>query len=188
MTDATGDVTRLLIDWREGKEAALDQLTPLIYQELRKLAGAYMRRERGEHTLQPTALIHEAYVRLIDQSVPNFNSRTHFFGVAARLMRQVLVDFARTRQALKRGDGDKVPLNEAIAVGQEPTAALLDLNDALDLLATVNPQQAKVIELRYFGGLSRGEIAEALDISLARVKRDLAESEVWLRRELTPTA
>lgn len=188
MSDPAGDVTRLLIDWRDGNKAALDQLTPLIYQELRKLASAYMRRERGEHTLQPTALIHEAYVRLVDQTVPNFNSRTHFFGIAARLMRQVLVDFARTRQTLKRGEGQRAPLEEAMAIAQEPTAALLDLNAALERLAAINEQQAKVIELRYFGGLSRGEVAEALDISLARVKRDLSEAEAWLRTELAPPA
>jgi RNA polymerase sigma factor (TIGR02999 family) len=181
-----GDVTGLLIDWRGGDEAALEQLTPLIYQELRKLAGAYMRRERSDHTLQPTALINEAYVRLVDRAVPDFNSRTHFFGIAARLMRQVLVDFARSKQAVKRGDdGEKVDLDEALVVAEAPAAKLLDLNDALDRLAQINERQARVLELRYFGGLSRGEVAEALDISLARVKRDLAEAEDWLRIELS---
>ena len=180
----TSDVTGLLLDWRHGNEAALHELTPLIYDELRKLAAAYMRRERTDHTLQPTALINEAYVRLVNRETPAFNSRTHFFGIAARLMRQVLVDFARTRQAQKRGDGDKVPLDDALAIAPQPTAALLDLDAALERLGAVNPRHARVLELRYFGGLSRGEVAEALDISLARVKRDLSEAEAWLRREL----
>ena len=183
-----GDITGLLIDWRGGNKAALDNLTPLIYQELRKLASAYMRRERTDHTLQPTALINEAYVRMVDRTVPHFNSRTHFFGVAARIMRQVLVDFARTHQAAKRGDGLKSPFEDAMAIAAPPTAALVEVNDALDRLAAVNERQARVIELRYFGGLSRNEIAEALDISLARVKRDLTEAEAWLQSALNPAS
>lgn len=188
LSHQTGEVTRLLTDWREGNEAALAQLMPIIYQELRKLATAYLRRERLDHTLQPTALVHEAYVRLVDQRVPSFNGRSHFFGIAARLMRQILVDFARSRQTAKRDEGLKAPLEDAMAVAEAPAVALLDLNDALERLAAVNQRHAKVIELRYFGGLSRGEVAEVLDISLARVKRDIAEAEAWLRAELTPPA
>jgi len=186
MSETGTDVTALLIEWRRGDAAALERLTPLIYQELRRVAGAYMRRERGGHTLQPTALINEAYLRLVDRTTPDFNSRTHFFGIAARLMRQVLVDFARSRQAAKRGDGENVPLDDLQVAGPEPTAVLLDLHDALARLERINERQARVVELRYFGGLSRIEVAEALDISLARVKRDLAEAETWLRRELSP--
>jgi RNA polymerase sigma factor (TIGR02999 family) len=143
-----------------------------------------MRRERPEHTLQPTALIHEAYVRLVDQSLPSFNSRTHFFGVAARIMRQVLVDFARAHRAEKRGSGRKTPLDEAIRLTTEPSVDLLELHDALDRLAAFDARKAKVIEMRYFGGLSRDEVAEALELTLATVKRDLMLGEAWLRREL----
>lgn len=184
MDEPAPDVTRLLIDWRDGKRAALDELTPIVYQELRRIATAYMRKERPDHTLQPTALINEAYMRLVDQSVPQFNSRSHFFGVAAHIMRQVLVDFARTRGAAKRGDDKKVPFDEARAVSVEPSAELIDLHEALDRLAAHDERKAKVIELRYFGGLSREEVAEALGLTLATVKRDLTLAEAWLRRDM----
>jgi RNA polymerase sigma factor (TIGR02999 family) len=178
-------VTTLLERWRGGDRSALDEITPIVYAELRKLATAYMRRERSEHTLQPTALIHEAYMRLVDQRLPAFNSRTHFFGVAAHIMRQVLVDFARAHRSEKRGAGMKAPLDEAMHLSTTPSPDLLDLHDALDRLAVFDARKARVIELRYFGGLTREEVAEALDLTLATVKRDLTLAEAWLRRELS---
>jgi len=178
------EVTHLLIKWHEGHHAALDELTPIVYAELRRIAAGYMRRERPEHTLQPTALINEAYVRLVDQSLPMFNSRTHFFGVAARIMRQVLVDFARAHRSEKRGAGLKSPFDEALCVPVTAEHDLLDLHDALDRLALVDERKAKVIEMRYFGGLTRDEVADAMRLTLATVKRDLTLGEAWLRREL----
>jgi len=182
------DITRLLIDWREGKTSALAELTPIVYDELRKLAASYMRRERPDHTLQPTALINEAYLRLVDQRLPSFKSRAHFFGVAAQVMRQVLVDFARSHRAVKRGEGEKSPLDEALHVAAAPGADVVDLHEALERLAAVDARKAKVIELRYFGGLSREEVAEALDVSLGTVKRDLTLADAWLRRDLSAAA
>ena len=180
-----GDVTRLLMEWRGGNQAALDELTPIIYDELRRLAAAYMRRERPDHTLQPTALIHEAYARLVHQRVPAFRNRAHFYGVAAQIMRQILVDFARVRRAAKRDAGDRAPLDEAVVVASAPSVDVLDLHDALDRLAVVDGRKAKAIELRYFGGLTREEVAEAMALTLGTVKRDLALGEAWLRRDLT---
>ena len=143
-----------------------------------------MRRERPDHALQPKALINEAYVRLVDQRTPQFANRKHFFGVAAQIMRQVLVDFARAHRADKRGAGEKAPFDEAMAVSVEPSAALIDLHEALERLAAFDERKAKVIELRYFGGLSREEVADTLGLTLATVKRDLLLGEAWLRREL----
>jgi RNA polymerase sigma factor (TIGR02999 family) len=185
LDDRSREVTHLLIKWHGGQLAALDELTPIVYAELRKVAAAYMRRERPEHTLQPTALINEAYVRLVDQRLPMFNSRTHFFGVAAQIMRQVLVDFARAHRSEKRGSGLKAPLDQALELSIEPSADLLDLHDALDRLAVFDARKAKVIEMRYFGGLSRDEVADAMHLTLATVKRDLQLGEAWLRRELS---
>jgi RNA polymerase sigma-70 factor (ECF subfamily) len=183
--DRPGDVTRLLMEWREGKQSALDELTPIVYDELRRLAAAYMRGERPDHTLQPTALLHEAYARLVHQRVPAFNNRAHFYGVAAQIMRQILVDFARARRAVKRGAGDRTPIDEAVHLAAAPSIDVLDLHDALDRLAVVDRRKARAIELRYFGGLTREEVAEAMAISLGSVKRDLALGEAWLRRDLT---
>ena len=183
--DQTGQVTMLLARWRGGDRQALDEMTPIVYEELRRLAKAYMYRERPAHTLQPTALIHEAYVRLVDQErLPAFESRSHFFGIAARIMRQVLVDFARAHQADKRGADLQVPVDEARLVGAERPAVMIDVHEALERLAVFDERKAKVIELRYFGGLTREEVAEAMDLTLATVKRDLAIAEAWLRREL----
>lgn len=179
-------ITQLLQDWREGKKTALDQLTPLVYKELRKLAVAYLRRDRPDHTLQPTALIHEAYIRLVNQDLPDWKSRTHFFGVAANLMRQILVDHARKHYAAKRGAGlKKVTLEDALVFSEEKGSELLLLDEALTQLAVVDPRKARVIELRYFAGLSVNETAEALGISVATTGRDLRMAEAWLRRELT---
>ena len=177
-------VTKLLREWRGGDRAALDALTPIVYSELRRLAASYMGRERPDHTLQATALIHEAYIRLIDQGSPDFDNRSHFFGVAAHLMRQVLTDFARRRLSAKRGSGKKEELNDAIAMTVQQSEELLSVHEALNQLAAEDERKAKVIELRYFGGLKREEIAEALGMSLATVKRDLMLGEAWMRRQL----
>jgi RNA polymerase sigma-70 factor, ECF subfamily len=177
-------ITRLLVEWQAGDTTALERLTPIVYHELHRLAAAYLRRERPDHTLQPTALIHEAYVRLVDQNVPAFNDRAHFFGLAAHLMRQILVDFARARKAVKRGSGNKVDLDEARHLSTAPADDVLVLHDALDRLAAFDARKAQVVELRYFGGLTRTEVAEALGLTLATVKRDLALAEAWLRREM----
>ena len=187
MDQPSREITKLLIDWKGGNAEAFNELAPMVYQELRKLAASCLRSDRPDHTLQPTALIHEAYLRLIDQSMPGWQNRSHFFGVAARLMRQVLVDFARSRQSQKRGGGNKVTLNEAVAYSEANSSRLLEINEALDRLAAFDERKCKVIELRYFGGLDREEIAEALGVSLATVKRDLALAEAWLRREMGST-
>ena len=185
--EPAGDVTRLLNDWRAGDRAALDRLTPIIYEQLRRLAPAYLRRERPDHTLQPTALIHEAYMRLIDLDAPGFDGRAQFFQIAAHVMRQVLVDFARAHRAQKRGAGRKAPLDAALAVAADPAIDVVDLHDALDRLAAFDARKARVVELRYFGGMTREEVAETLGLTLATVKRDLALAEAWLRRELAAT-
>ncbi|HLJ45048.1 MAG TPA: ECF-type sigma factor [Bryobacteraceae bacterium] len=183
MSDTSG-VTKLLVDWRAGNEQALAALTPVVYQELRRLALQHMRSERTGHTLQPTALVNEAYIRLVGQNMPDFQCRSHFFGVAAQVMRQVLIDFARKRLAAKRGGGQRADLEEAMAVSTQQSEEFLALHEALDRLAAQDARKAKVIELKYFGGLRREEIAESLGLTLATVKRDLLLGELWLRREM----
>ncbi len=176
------DVTMLLNAWGDGKQDALDELMPLVYQELRKLARSYLRAERPEHTLQPTALVNEAYLRLVDQRNVRWENRRHFFGIAAQLMRRILVDHARKRQSEKRGGGEAlIPFEEAKGV---PTKArdLVALDDALKDFATIDPRSAKIVELRQFGGLSIDETAEILEISPATVKRDWTVAKAWLRR------
>lgn len=181
----SNDVTRLLRDWKQGDDAALEQLTPLVYQELHRLADSYLRRERPGHTLQPTALVHEAYMRLIGQSHPEWQSRGHFYGVAARLMRQILVDHARSHRAAKRGGGDrKLSLEDVTLFSAERSAELVALDDALNELAKVDPRKSKAVELRFFGGLTAEEIGEALEISVATVGRELRMAEAWLYREM----
>lgn len=179
-------VTRLLMDWQHGDKAALDQLMPLVYQELRRLASRYLKSERSDHTLQPTALIHEAYLRLVEQNMPEWQSRAHFFGVAARLMRQILVDHARSRGAFRRGgDRNKIPLDDAPPIfSQEQTAELLAFDEALTKLATFDERKARVVEMRSFGGLSVEETAEVLGVSAPTIKRDMRLATAWLRREL----
>lgn len=180
------DVTKLLIAWKSGNKDALDQLIPLVYQELHKLARSHLNRERGDHTLQPTALIHEAYVRLIHQNTPEWKSRTHFFGIASQLMRQILVDHARKHCASKRGGGmETVPLDDALIYSTERAASLLQLDDALTALAALDQRKSRVLELRYFAGMSPGETAEALGVSERTITRDLRMAEAWLRRELS---
>jgi RNA polymerase sigma factor (TIGR02999 family) len=179
------DVTQLLRKWKEGDRAAFDQLMPVVYQELRKLANSYLRDERPDHTLQPTALINEAYLRLVKQDFPEWQSRKHFYGVAAQLMRQILVEHARKRAAAKRSAGaNKISLDEAPVFSQDQAADLVALDDALKALAEFDRRKASVVELRYFGGLSLEEVAGALDISVATVGREMRMAQAWLRREM----
>jgi RNA polymerase sigma factor (TIGR02999 family) len=179
-------VTQLLADWKNGNKQALDQLVPLVYQELRRLADHYLRDERSAATLQPTVLVHEAYMRLVAQSLPDWQSRTHFFGVAAHLMRQILVDQARRRHSAKRGsDAVKVSIEEAVSFSPERGRDIEQLDDALTALAAFDERKAKVIELRFFGGLDLQETAEALGISTATVGREQRVAEAWLHREMS---
>jgi RNA polymerase sigma-70 factor (ECF subfamily) len=179
----THEVTLLLAEWGKGNQKALDELTPLVYRELRQLAASYLRKERQGHTLQPTALVHEAYVRLVDQSNPTWQSRSHFYGVAARLMRQILVDHARRKQAGKRG-GLKLPLDEAVSFQEERSRDLVALDSGLVALEKIDPRKCKAVELRYFGGLSMDEIAQALEVSAITVRRDLRMAEAWLHQQM----
>lgn len=184
--DTPNDLTQLLHAWRKGDEAARNQLMSLVYDELRRLAGNYLRRERAGHTLQPTALVHEAYLQLIDQSQVSWESRAHFFGAAARLMRRILVDHARAHNAEKRGGGEeRLELNEAIGVPEQKDINLLALDDALSELARIDPQQSQIVELRYFGGLSIEETATVLNISPATIKREWSMAKVWLYRQVS---
>ena len=184
--EAGQKVTLLLKDWQAGDRAALDLLTPVVYSELRKLANHYLRRERSGHTLQPTALVHEAYLRLVDQNVPQFQSRAHFFAIAAHLMRQIIVDFARRYRTEKRGGGKQTSLDGVNVGAPDQFEHLLDIHEALDRLAVFDERKSRVIEMKYFAGLQRDEIAEVIGLSVATVKRDLLLGEAWLRRELAP--
>jgi len=178
-------VTQLLQRWSGGDSRALDELTPLVYSEVRKLARSYLRRERPNHTLQPTALVNEAYIRLVDQRRVQWQSRAHFFGIAAQMMRRVLVDHARMRQAEKRGSGENaVVLDEALGVSAGRGLDLVRLDDALEALAVLDGRQARIVELRFFGELSIEETAEVVQVSPATVKREWAAARTWLRREL----
>jgi len=182
-----GEVTVLLGQLRLGRKEALPELLPLVYRELRRLAGHYLRDERIGHTLQPTALVHEAYLRLVGQDRADWQNRAHFMGVAAQLMRRILVDYARERGAAKRGGGAVRIDEEGFELGTTPQQAeeVLAVNEALDRLSQLHPQQAKVAEMRYFGGLSVEEAAEALGISTPTVKRHWAIAKAWLRSELS---
>jgi RNA polymerase sigma factor (TIGR02999 family) len=185
MKPATKDVTRLLEQLRAGDRNAVADLVPLLYDELRQLASKYLRRERPGHTLQATALVHEAYLRLVDQKDVGWQNRSHFFGVAAQQMRRILVDHARHRHAAKRGGAaPKVALDEALVVSDQAAEDVLQLNELLTRLGELDEQQARVVELRVFGGLTVEEAAEALDISPATVKRDWAMAKAWLTREI----
>ncbi|MGA2600987.1 MAG: sigma-70 family RNA polymerase sigma factor [Bryobacteraceae bacterium] len=183
--NTSGDVTKLLANWGQGNLEAREELIPLVYQELRSLASAYLRRERPDHTLQPTALVHEAYIRLVDQRNVTWENRHHFFGAAAQLMRRILVDHARSHLAEKRGSGvAKVALTEAVVMSQEQPAQMLLLNDCLTRLAALDPQQGQIVELRVFGGLTVEEITAIMGISSSTVKRDWALAKAWLSREI----
>jgi len=186
-----GGVTQLLIDWSKGDQKALDKLMPLVYSELRRLAGNYLRRERLGHTLQPTALVNEAYLKLIDQKNAKWQNRTQFYGVAAQLMRRILVDHARQHQAAKRGGSDQQRLSITSAgqlgakqLTNEPAVDLLALHEALNELAEIDPQQSRIVELKFFGGLSIEETAEVLGVGHATVERDWKMARAWLRRKL----
>jgi RNA polymerase sigma factor (TIGR02999 family) len=172
-TASQRDITQLLLDWSNGDQQSLDRLLPVVYQELRRLAQHYLQHERPDHTLQATALVHEAFLKLIDAKAVRWQNRAHFFGVAAQVMRHILVDIARQRRARKRGGGHKSPLDEALSVaGELEDVNLLALDEALNKLAEVDPQQSQIIELRYFGGLSVEETAEALGVSPTTIKRE----------------
>ena len=179
-------VTQLLIDWSKGDQAALDRLMPLVYNELRRLATNYLRRERAGHTLQPTALVNEAYLKLVDQRNAKWQNRAQFFGISAQLMRRILVDHARQHHAAKRGGSQKqrLSITSAEALAQKPEIDLLALNEALDQLSKMDPQQSRIVELKFFGGLSIEETAEVLGIGHATVERDWKMARAWLRRQL----
>ncbi len=178
-------VTELLTRWSDGDVAALAELTPLVYEELRRIAHHFMEGQRAEHTLQTTALVNEAYLRLADQTNPSWQNRAHFFAVAARAMRQILVSYARTQQAQKRGGGAlKVELDEAAIVSPEESKEIVDLHEALERLAALDSRKAQVVELKYFGGLNYDEMAEVLKISRVTVRRDWEFAKVWLYTEL----
>jgi RNA polymerase sigma factor (TIGR02999 family) len=177
--------TELLLAWGHGDARAFDQLVPLVHDELRRLAKRYMARERPDHTLQATALVNEAYLRLIDLKQIRWQDRAHFFAMSARMMRRILVDFARARRNDKRGGrAPKIPLDEAIAVSKEAGQDLVALDEALQALAVVHPRKCDVVELRFFGGLSLEETAEVLRVSVDTVKRDWRFAKLWLLKEL----
>ena len=180
------NVTQLLIAWNGGDKQALDKLLPVVYDELRRQAARYLRRERPGHTLQTTALIHEAYLRLIDQKSVQWQNRAQFFGLAAQMMRRILVDHARTKHRAKRGGSDvRVSLTDATSVTKDPDLNLVELDEALNRLAEIDPQQSKIVELRFFSGLNVDETAAALQISPATVKRDWKVAKAWLYREVS---
>ena len=184
--DPATQVTRLLLDVKNGDPEAVDRLMPIVYEELRRLAAHYLRDERSANTLQPTALVNEAYLRLVAQQMPDWESRAHFFGVAAHLMRQILVDHARKRRSQKRGGGQTpASLDDVIAFAPLKSDDIVALDDALTALAAVDARKAKVIELRFFGGLSVEETARALDVSVGTIGREQRMAEAWLHRELS---
>jgi len=188
VSDAPGEVTQLLRRWRDGDEGALDQLMPVVNKELRRLAGSFFRREPSAHTLQATALVNEAYVRLVDQRRCQFHDRTHFFRIAARMMRRVLVDHARKKQAERRGAGQaKLSLDEALGTERKDGLDLADLvavHEALSKLEELDPRQSQIVEMRVYAGMKNDEVADALGISVGTVKRDWSTAKLWLRRQL----
>jgi len=182
---SSGQVTQLLADWGRGNKQALDELTSLVYRELRKLAAGHLARENGAATLQPTALVNEAYLRMAAQDGAGFQNRSHFFGVAARLMRQILVDHARKGKSQKRGGGAPVAsLDEALSFAPERHSSIVDLDDALEALAKVDERKVRVIEMRHFAGLSIDETASVLGVGTATVVRDQRMAEAWLFKEM----
>jgi RNA polymerase sigma factor (TIGR02999 family) len=182
------DVTQLLKAWSNGEQEALDQLIPLVYHELHRLAHRYMGRERDAHTLQSTALVHEAYERLVDLKEMSWQNRAHFFAVSAQVMRRILVDYARARRYKKRGgEWLQVPLNEAVALFRDRRTDIVALDDALRTLAGIDSRKSRVVEMRFFGGLSNKEVAELLHVSEETVLRDWRLAKVWLLKELSQT-
>jgi RNA polymerase sigma factor (TIGR02999 family) len=186
MEPSSRGITQMLLDWSRGDREALDRLIPLVYGELRRQAARHLRRERAGHTLQTTALIHEAYLRLVDQKAVRWQNRAHFFAIAAQLMRRILVDHARRRHRAKRGGASvAVPLEEGLVlVAEKSDGDVLALDEALTRLAVIDPRQSQIVELRYFGGLSIKETAAALGVSPTTVKDDLNMAKAWLRREI----
>ena len=185
-TSRQHEITQLLAEWREGNQSALDELYPLVYDELHRLARRYMSRERKGHTLQTTALINEAYVRLVDQKNVQWANRSHFFAISAQIMRRILIDHARRQAYAKRGGGaQQVSLEEAATVTPDVSAELLRLDEALKSLAAMDPRRGQVVELRYFGGLSNEEIAGVLQVSENTVTRDWNMARAWLYQQLT---
>ncbi len=188
MSSGKKNVTELLTAWRRGENEAMEQLLPLVYNELRKLARGYLRKERHDHTLQPTALVHEAYLRMADQGNPQWRDRVHFYGIAARVMRQILVDHARSHSAGKRGGhAIKVTIDETTDVPDPRATNLLVLDDALERLAALDPRKARIIELRFFGGLTIEETAEVLEVSTPTVINETRKARAWLYQETAPT-
>jgi len=185
LQSTSGVVTELLAKWRAGDQEALDALVPLVYNELRKAAHRYLRNERPAHTLQSTALVHEAYLRLRRQEVKEFENRAHFLAISAQLMRQILVEYARGRNAAKRNAGYRVMLDDTLNLFKARSVDLVALDDALKELARLDPRQSRVVELRFFGGLSTEETAAVLGISSATVKRDWSTARIWLRHQMT---
>jgi len=185
MTPSPHQITQLLKDWGNGDQAARDQLMPLVYDELRRMAHQHMRKERPGHTLQTSALVNEAFVRLVDQSEVEWQNRAHFFGIAAQMMRRILVDYARSRGYAKRGgDARQVSLDEVVIVSEERTAEVVALDDALKGLAEFDLRKSKIVELRFFGGLSIEETAEVLAVSPGTVMRDWTLAKAWLRKQI----
>lgn len=180
-----GDITQILQGWNADRDIAIEQLTPLVYKELHKIAASYMRGTRPDHTLQPTALINEAYLRMVKQEGASYQDRSHFFALAAKMMRGILVDSARARASEKRGSGGKVQLDDNMDVCDSGASEFLVVHEALEMLKEVEPRKAAVIELRFFGGLTFEEIAEAQGISVITAKRDSTYAEAWLRRALS---
>jgi RNA polymerase sigma-70 factor (ECF subfamily) len=179
-----GEVTELLLAWSGGEARAEQRLLPLVYAELRVLAASYMRRERAEHTLQPTALVHEAYMRLVDQERVQWRSRAHFFAIAAQMMRRILVDHARRRQAARR-DHQQIVLTDVDAFGAEVSPDIVAIDEALDALSAVDTEKGRIVEMRFFGGLSNQEIAEVLGVSLVTIARHWRVARAWMYRYLT---
>jgi RNA polymerase sigma-70 factor (ECF subfamily) len=181
----SSDVTQLLVQWVKGNRSALDQLTPLVYDELHQRARNYLRHERPDHTLQPTALIHEVYLRMVGENLPQWQNRAHFFAIASRAMRQILVDHARRRGAGKRGDGvADLSLEEALVLAKSENSDLLALDEALSKLAAFDERKCKIVEMRYFGGCTVEETAEALGVATITVIRETRVAEAWLRRAM----
>ena len=186
MPQAPQNVTQLLMGWSKGDNEALDKLVPLVYEELRRQAARYLRHERVGHTLQTTALIHEAYLRLVDQKNVHWQNRAHFFGIAAQMMRRILVDHARTKKRAKRGGSDiRVSISEATLKTPGQDLDIVALDEALERLAEIDQQQSRIVELRFFSGLTVAETAEVLSISTATVKRDWSMAKAWLHREIS---
>ena|SRR5829696_5141491 len=186
MKSSDSDLTHLLHSWSQGDPAALERLVPLIFEDLRRMARRHLQGERAGHTLQPTALVNEVYVKLMDQRDPDWQNREHFFAIASRIMRRILIDYGKARQTHKRGkDSVKVPIDEALGLAQDQGTDYAALNDALDRLAEIDPRQARIVELHNFFGFEHKEIAEILGISETTSKREWRTARLWLYRELT---